>query len=154
MLDVHNTVKHRSWPDEASLVFFFRWCEHAPLLTNIWEHSVQKVSYDPWQCFVWRCATETGKMFDSQHTDTTRVTLTWHASKYTVYKLHQSHIPWWSSCALYVSEDVPLVEVMYPAFTRMPCESYHEQLWFLLCLCDIFWALINSLVCWASSVSD
>ena len=43
------------------------------------------------------------------------VTLTWHACKYKVYKLHQRYIP-----------------KMRPL---------------LLCLCDIFQALINSLVC-------
>ena len=65
-------------------------------------------------------------------------------------------------------EDVPLVEFMYPVFTRMPGESYHVPLVqfmhfvftrmpgesyrkrhrsLLLCLCCVFRALINSLVC-------
>ena len=46
-------------------------------------------------------------------------------------------------------EDVPLVEFMYLAFTRMPGESYRRQLrslLLLLYLCYVFWALINSLV--------
>ena len=46
-------------------------------------------------------------------------------------------------------EDVPLVEFMYLVFTHTPGESYrrrHRSL--LLCLCDVFRALINSLVCW------
>ena len=45
-------------------------------------------------------------------------------------------------------EDVPLVEFMYLVFTRMPGESYRRRLGSLfLCLCDVFRALINSLVC-------
>ena len=45
-------------------------------------------------------------------------------------------------------EDVHLVEFMYLAFTRMPGQSYRRQLRsLLLCLCDVFRALINSLVC-------
>ena len=44
---------------------------------------------------------------------------------------------------------VPLVECMYLVFTRMPGESYRRRLRCLLfCLCDVFRALINSLVCW------
>ena len=44
--------------------------------------------------------------------------------------------------------DVPLVEFMYLVFTRMPGDSYHRWLRsLLLCLCDIFQALINSLAC-------
>ena len=46
-------------------------------------------------------------------------------------------------------EDVPLVEFMYLVFTRMPGESYRRRLRsLLLCLCYVFWALVNSLVCW------
>ena len=38
---------------------------------------------------------------------------------------------------------------MYLVFTHMPAESYRRRLRsLLLCLCDIFRALINSLVCW------
>ena len=38
---------------------------------------------------------------------------------------------------------------MYLVFTRMPGESYRMRLRSLLfCLCDVFRALINSLVCW------
>ena len=37
---------------------------------------------------------------------------------------------------------------MYLVFTRMPGESYRRQLGsLLLCLCDVFRALINFLVC-------
>ena len=44
---------------------------------------------------------------------------------------------------------ITLVEFMYLVFTRMPGESYRRQLRsLLLCLCDVFRALINSLVCW------
>ena len=35
-------------------------------------------------------------------------------------------------------EDVPLVEVMYLVFTRVPGESYRKRLGSLLCLCDVF----------------
>ena len=38
---------------------------------------------------------------------------------------------------------------MYLVSTRMPGESYRRRLRsLLLCLCDVFRALINSLVCW------
>ena len=43
----------------------------------------------------------------------------------------------------------PQVEFMYIAFTCMPGESYCRRLRSLfLCLCDVFWVLINSLACW------
>ena len=46
----------------------------------------------------------------------------------------------------YVFEDVPLVEFMYLVFTCMPGESYCRWLRsLLLCSCDVFRALINSL---------
>ena len=46
-------------------------------------------------------------------------------------------------------EAVPLVEFMYLVFTGMPGESYRMCLRsLLLCLCCVFRALINSLVCW------
>ena len=54
------------------------------------------------------------------------------------------------------SEDVPLVEFMYVVFTRMPGETPHRRpLRSLLCLCDVFRVLINSLcvVCWYSGPS-
>ena len=45
-------------------------------------------------------------------------------------------------------EDVPLVEFMYLVFKRMPGESYRRRLRsLLLCFCDVFRELINSLVC-------
>ena len=45
------------------------------------------------------------------------------------------------------SEDVPLMQCMYRAFTRMPGESYRRRLRsLLLYLCYVFRALINSLV--------
>ena len=54
--------------------------------------------------------------------------------KYKGHKLHQRCILWWNLCTLYLHA----------------CQvSYHRQLRSLfLYLCDIFWALINSLVCW------
>ena len=45
-----------------------------------------------------------------------------------------------------------LVEFMYLVFTRMPGQSYRRRLRsLLLCLCYVFRALINSLVCWFST---
>ena len=50
---------------------------------------------------------------------------------------------------LYKTKDVPQVEFMYLVFTSLPGESYRRRLRSLLVyLCDVFWALINSLVCW------
>ena len=47
------------------------------------------------------------------------------------------------------SKDVPLVEFIYLVFTRMQDESYKRRLGsLLLCLCDVFQALIDALVCW------
>ena len=62
------------------------------------------------------------------------VTLTCHACKYKVHKLHQRYILsssggvylWWRFCTLYLHAcqvRVPLVEFMYLVFTRMPGES-------------------------------
>ena len=47
------------------------------------------------------------------------------------------------------TEDVPLVELLYLVFTRMPGESYRRRLGSLLLylVLYIFQALINSLVC-------
>ena len=43
---------------------------------------------------------------------------------------------------------IPQVDFVYLVFARMPGESYRRQLGsLLLCLCDVFRALINSLVC-------
>jgi len=46
-------------------------------------------------------------------------------------------------------KDVPLVEFMYLVFTCMPGESYCRRVGslLLLCLCYVFKALLNSLVC-------
>ena len=46
----------------------------------------------------------------------------------------------WSLCTLYLH--------VYLVFTCMPGESYCRQCWSLLCLCDVFGVLINSLVGW------
>ena len=41
------------------------------------------------------------------------------------------------------------MELQHLVFTRMPGESYCRQLRsLLLCLCDVFWVLINSLAHW------
>ena len=45
-------------------------------------------------------------------------------------------------------EDVPLMELIYLVFTRIPRESNNRRLGsLLLYLCDVFRALIHSLVC-------
>ena len=49
---------------------------------------------------------------------------------------------------------LPLVVFTHLVFTRMPAERYRGQLQsFLLCLCDVFQALISSLICCSFSVS-
>ena len=51
------------------------------------------------------------------------------------------------------NEHVPLVEFMYFVFTSMPGVSYNRRLTsLLLCLCDVFRAPINSLVCWLIAI--
>ena len=89
--------------------------------------------------------------------------------KYKVYKLHQRYILRYTDTQrvhpqihrysegtssdtqiLRGTEDVPLVEFMYLVFTRMTInESYGRRRLgsLLLCLCDVFRALMNSLVC-------
>ena len=54
-------------------------------------------------------------------------TLTLHASKYKVYKLHQRYILK-ERLSTISSEDVLLVECMYLVFTRMQGESYSRRL--------------------------
>ena len=49
------------------------------------------------------------------------------------------------------NQAVPLVEFTPLVFTCRPGESYQRRLRSLLCLCDFFWALINSLACWSST---
>ena len=63
-------------------------------------------------------------------------------------QLHRT--PDWGLIGMRVyTEDIPLVELMYFVFTRMPGESYRRRLRsLLLCFCDVFPALNNSLVCW------
>ena len=53
------------------------------------------------------------------------------------------------SCLSIYLEDASLVEFMYLVFTRIPCKSCRGRLRsLLLCLCGVFRALINFLVCW------
>ena len=49
-----------------------------------------------------------------------------------------------------ILEDVPLVEFVYLVFTRMLCVRVSVGDSGLCCLCGIFRALINFLVCWLS----
>ena len=119
---------------------------------------------------------------DKDLTESPTVTLTWHACKYKVHKLHKRMYLWWSLCTLYTSGGVylpciplvefiylvylwwslftlytsgavyvpciPLVEFMCLVFTPMPGESCCRRLRsLLLCLCDVFRALVNSLLC-------
>lgn len=51
-----------------------------------------------------------------------------------------------SLCPIH-SEDAPLVKRMYLAFSSVPGESCHRWSGSLLCSCNIFWQLTNS-VCW------
>ena len=44
-------------------------------------------------------------------------------------------------------EGIPLVDFLHLVFTRTPCESYRRRLRSLSSLCDVFSALIKSLVC-------
>ena len=44
-------------------------------------------------------------------------------------------------------EDLPPVECLYLVFIRVPGESCRRRLGSLLCLCDVFRVLINTLVC-------
>ena len=88
-----------------------------------------------------------------QRPESPTVTLTRHSCKYKVQNLHLMYLYLMYLCihrgCAYFTEDVPLVEFMYLVFTHTPGESYrrrHRSL--LLCLCDVFRALINSLVCW------
>ena len=59
----------------------------------------------------------------------------------------------WSACGESTNkvvpfDDVPLVECVYFAVTRMPRKSYRKRLtYLLLCSWDVFRALINFLVC-------
>ena len=57
-----------------------------------------------------------------QRAESPTVTLTWHASKYRVHKLH-----------ILRSSDVLLVKFIQLVFTRMPGESYLRHLWWSLC---------------------
>ena len=67
-----------------------------------------------------------------------------HAVK--VHELHQRYIHLrLLSCGMHV----PVVEFMYLEFTRMQSERYcRRDMSLLLRLCDVFRALLNSLVCW------
>ena len=57
-------------------------------------------------------------------------------------------VTYFDSVDLLIIYDVPLVEFMYLVFTHMPVESNRSRLRFLLlCLCYVFRALTNSLVC-------
>ena len=48
-----------------------------------------------------------------------------------------------------IKDDISLVQFMYLVFTHMPGEGYLRHLRsLLLCLCNVFRVLINSLVCW------
>ena len=70
-----------------------------------------------------------------QRPESPTITLTWDVSKCKVDKLHPKRTYlWWSLCTLYLLECQVRV--------RRQLRSL------LLCLCDLFWALISSLVCW------
>ena len=55
----------------------------------------------------------------------------------------------WPGLFVWYFDDVPLVEFIYTLYLHACQVSYHGRLRsLLLCLCDVFQALINSLVCW------
>ena len=57
--------------------------------------------------------------------------------------------PGMAKCTVNAVPSIRRCTSLYLPFTRMPGESCCRRLRFLLlCLCDVFWALINSLVCW------
>ena len=75
-----------------------------------------------------------------QRPESPSLTLTWHTC-------YTSYINSTRDTSSAVHQHVPVVEYMYLVFTRMPGESYRRRLRsLLLCLCDVFRALINSLV--------
>ena len=67
----------------------------------------------------------------------------WNGTRPTVLAQNQHTREWIWGCTS------GLVVFLYLVFTRMPGESYRRWLGsVLMCLCDGFWALINSLVGW------
>ena len=84
-----------------------------------------------------------------QRPESPTVTLTWHACKYKIHKLHQrcslmelmylvfTRMPGESYRRRLRSLLYPLVEFMYLVFTRMPGESYRRRLMSLFHLCCV-----------------
>ena len=70
------------------------------------------------------------RQVQQQRPESPTVTLTWHACKYKVHKLHQRYIlkKGCPPLAYILFADVLLVELMYLVFTRMSHESYRRQL--------------------------
>ena len=70
-------------------------------------------------------------------------TLTWIVRIYKAHKLHQSYINTGAFCLCQSFH-----QRMYLQWSLWTLYYLHARLESLLCLCDIFWLLINSLVCW------
>ena len=83
----------------------------------------------------WRSkyVTQVQQQRQQQRPESPTVTLTWYAFKYKVHKLHQRYsFRMYLFLKMYLFENVPLVELMYLVFTRMPGESYRRRLRSLL----------------------
>ena len=70
-----------------------------------------------------------------QRSEPSTITLTWHACKCKVHKLHQRYILVRSFCTLY----------LHACQVRVNCRRLRPL---LLYICYVFQALINSLECW------
>ena len=81
------------------------------------------------------CARKTSDKHNNKYLQSPTVTLTWHACKYKVHKLHQKYIIedyLHKHHQRYNLDDVPRVEFMYLVFTPVPGESYCRRLKSLL----------------------
>ena len=86
------------------------------------------------------------EILNTNTTTTTRdvyvkVTLTWHACKCKIRKLHQRYILC-EICTSSMNTKVQQAEIMYLVFTWMPGESYRRRLSLLSYLCYVSRALI------------
>ena len=75
--------------------------------------------------------------------------LWWSLCTLYLHTLEDVRYLWWSLCTLYLHtlEDVRYLWWSLCTLYLHICQvSYHRS--FLLCLCDVFWVLINSLVGW------
>ena len=94
--------------------------------------------------FFWGGGGAGGSISASVHTNSPLV----HVPCYNTWVLPCLALVGWKISVLYVYEEVPQVEFMYPAFTRMPGVSYRRRPGSLLLYLYVFRALINSLLGW------